>query len=106
MQWSYEEVRERRNGNQRALVRQTAMGHLDKNLKVYFGQEQGVAIVRWLQIGGVKPALNFEAAKAWLLSDPMVQAVGQGVNFSSYPDEQEQCIAATRARYAELVQRL
>jgi len=104
--WSYEEVRERRAGGQQAHVRQTAEGHLDKNRKIRVGQEQGVAIMRWLQIGGAKPALNFEAAKAWLLSDERVQEVGQDVDFSAYPDEQEHCIVAARDRYRELVGRL
>src|SRR2546428_1852749 len=100
MQWSssYDDARERRQQGLNALIERTAEAHLYKNLRTHFGRDQGVEIIQWLQGIKARPVLDFETAKAWLLSDGATLDIGQDVDFSAYADVQEQCCHSARTR--------
>lgn len=104
--FSDEDVQARRLQGQQALVERAAMSYLDINIKLHFGHDQGVAIIRWLQVGGMKPSFDFVECKVWLLSDECTRDIGQGIEFSASADEQDRWIQETRGRYSELVQLL
>jgi len=90
------------------LAEYTAECFLREKIGTFFA-DKGPDVLKWLNLGGKKPPVNFEACKEWLLSEEALNDFkehSETIVFSAFLTEQREYEIKAQEIYLEIAERL